>query len=123
MVNHDVMRLDIPVHYSLAMAEVQCLKKLIYVVSDIVICQSGVQCSKVGVVNILEDQAWCFALTITNNVQQRDDIRASGQVLENLDLSLDLPLLDGFQDFDNTFLVVNDIYAFKYLRVLSSACF
>lgn len=123
MVNHDVMRLDIPVHYSLAMAEVQCLKKLIYVVSDIVICQSRVQCSKVGVVNIFEDQTGRLALTITNNVQQRDDVRTSGQVLENLDLSLDLPFLDGFEDFDDTFLVVDDVYAFKHLRIFSSAYF
>lgn len=41
--------------------------------------------------------------------------------MENLDLSLDLLLLDGLEHLDDTFLVVDDVDALKYLGILSPA--
>jgi len=40
--------------------------------------------------------------------------------LQYLNLPFDLFLLDGFEDFDDTFLVVDDVYALKDFRVLAT---
>ena len=61
-------------------------------------------------------------LTIPDNVEQGNDVGAAGQILQNLDLSLDLLLLHRLQDLDNAFLVVNNVNALEDLRVLSPAC-
>ena len=58
-------------------------------------------------------------LAVSDHIQQGNDVRPSGKVLQDLDLPLDLLLLDRFQDLDNTLLVIDDIDAFKDFRVLS----
>lgn len=40
--------------------------------------------------------------------------------MQDLDLSLYLLLLDWFEDFDDTFLIVGDIDTLEYLRILAS---
>jgi hypothetical protein len=62
MIDHNVMRLDITVHDSFAVAEVQGLEQLEDVVSYVVILELGVQTPEISVVDILEDQRRCFAL-------------------------------------------------------------
>lgn len=64
----------------------------------------------------------CNHLRIPDHVQQRDNVWSSGQVLKDLDLALDLLLLDGLQNLDDTLLVVDDVDALKDLAVLSTAC-
>jgi hypothetical protein len=54
-------------------------------------------------------------LAISHNVQQSNDIWASRQVLQDLDLPLDLLLLDGFQDFDDTLLAGGEMDRLKHL--------
>lgn len=61
-------------------------------------------------------------LAVAHNVQQGDNVWTSAQVLENLDFTLYLLLLDGFEDFDDAFLVVDNIDAFEDFGVLSSTC-
>lgn len=56
-------------------------------------------------------------LRIPNDIQQADHIRSPCEVLQNLDLSLDLLLLDGFQDFDDALLVGREVNALEDLRV------
>ena len=41
--------------------------------------------------------------------------------MQDLDLTLYLLLLDGFEDFDDAFLIVDDVDALKDFRVLSAA--
>ena len=62
-------------------------------------------------------------LVIAHHVQQRDNVGPARQVLQNLDLALYLLLLDRLEDFDDAFLVVDDVDALKHLRVLSAADF
>jgi hypothetical protein len=81
VVDHNVVRLDISMHDSLAVAEVECLEQLKDVISDIVVDESRVQRSEVCVVDILEDEAGGFALAISHHVQKGDDVGASGQIL------------------------------------------
>ena len=71
------MRLDIPVHDTFAVAEIQSLQQLEDVVADIIVDKSWIESAEIGVVDILEDQAGCLALTVPNHVQQGNNIRAS----------------------------------------------
>ena len=75
MINHDIVRLDIPVHDAFAMAEVQRLEELEDVEPHIVVHKSRIQRPEVCVVHVLENQTGSFALTISHNIQQCDDIR------------------------------------------------
>lgn len=97
------------------------LEKFVYVIPHIVIDEFWVEGPKVGVIDIFEYQRWCLALTIPHHVQQCNNIRPSGQILQYLDLPLYLLLLDGFENFDNAFLVVGDVDAFENLRVFPSS--
>lgn len=145
------MRLHVPVHYALAVTEVQCLQQLIDIETDVIVLELRVQAPEVGIVDIFENQRRCFTLqlgvsssltrrrgkssghypialpigaitdlVVANNVQQRDDIRSAGQILENLDLSLYLLLLNRLQNLNDAFLVVDDVDAFENFRVLAA---
>jgi hypothetical protein len=61
-------------------------------------------------------------LRIPHNIEKGHDVGATGKILQNLDLSLNLLLLDGLQNLDDAFLVVDNVDALKNLRVFSSAC-
>lgn len=56
-------------------------------------------------VSCLSTATWveisCTYLRIPNDIQQRDDVRSTSNVLQNLDLSLNLLLLDGLEHFDD----------------------
>lgn len=60
-------------------------------------------------------------LGVPNDIQQRNNVGPAGQVLQDLDLPLDLLLLDGLEDLDNTLLVVDDVDAFEHLGVFTTA--
>lgn len=112
MIDHNVMRLDISMHNTLAVAEVQSLEELKDVEPDIDVIELGVEASEIGIVDVLENEGrrlTLFAvgqfhiamdvegvgtnLRIPNNVKQGNNIGTSGQILEDLDLALDLLLL------------------------------
>ena len=97
-------------------------EKLEHVISDVVIGEPRVEHFEVDVVNVLRDQAWNLGSRIANHVQQGYDIRTSGQVLQNLDFSFDLLLLDGLEDFDDTFFAVDDVNALEHLFNQSCRC-
>ena len=63
MIDHNVMRLDITVHNSLAVTEIEGLQELEDVESDINIVELGVQASEIGVVDMLKDERRCLALS------------------------------------------------------------
>lgn len=121
MINHDIVRLHISVHDTLAVAEIKCFEQLINVEAHVIIRKAGVQCPEIGVVDGFKDQTRSLALVIAHYIQQRDDVGASSEVLKNLDLSLNLLLLDRLENLDDTFLIVDDIDALEYLGVFSSA--
>lgn len=60
-------------------------------------------------------------LVVANDIQQSDDVGSATEVLQDLDLALYLFLLDGLEDLDDTFLVVDDVDALKDLGVFASA--
>lgn len=104
--------------------------------------QGWVQDLEVCIVDILKDQARGFGLWIPYNIQKLDDVCASTDVLQDLDLTLDLQdignvsrtslfgvqsmtsnllFLHRLQDLDDALLIVNDVDAFKDFTVLASA--
>ncbi len=60
-------------------------------------------------------------LRIPNDIEQRDDVGAASKILKDLDFSLNLLLLNGLQDLDDAFLVVDNVDALENFRVLSAA--
>lgn len=62
-------------------------------------------------------------LIIPDDVEKGNDIRTTAENLKDLYLSFDFLLFDGFEDFDDTFLLICGVYPFEYFRVLSSADF
>jgi len=129
------MWLDVPVHDALGVTVVQSLldhkvnearssavrsesahfEKFEHVKSNIVIGKSRVEDFEVDVVDVFCDQTWDLGSRIANHVQQGYDIWTSRQVLENFDFPLDLLLLDGFEDFDDTLFVVDYVNTFEDL--------
>lgn len=64
----------------------------------------------------------CIYLRVPHDIQQRHNVWSSGQVLQNLDFTLNLLLLDRLQHFDDAFLIVDDVDSLKHLGVFSAAC-
>lgn len=60
-------------------------------------------------------------LRVSHDIEERNNVRTPGKVLEDFDFSLDLLLLHWLQNFDNAFLVVDDVDPFKNFRILPAA--
>jgi hypothetical protein len=146
MIDHNVMRLHIPVHDSLAVTVVERLEQLKDIVPHIQVVELRVEAPEIGVVDVFEDQRrclrlystpqisqnphfsslegihWCVSyLRIANDVEEGDDVGAAAQVLEDFDLTLDLLLLNGLEDLDDAFLVIDYVDALKDLRVFAAS--
>lgn len=138
MIDHNVMRLHIAVHDALAVAEVKRLEEFIDIEPDIEVVELGIEAPEVGVVDVLEDEGGRLALSrkrvstrvssgtgprgghssylaVPNDVQQCHDVGATREVLEDLDFALNLLLLDGLQNLDDAFLVIDDVDALEDL--------
>lgn len=57
---------------------------------------------------------------VPDYVEQGDDVGTAGEVLQDFDLALDLLLFDGFEDFDDAFLVVYYVEAFEDFGVFAA---
>lgn len=84
-------------------------EKFEHVISDVEIGESRVEHFEVDIVDVFCDQAWDLGSRIANHVQQGYNIRTSSQVLKDFDFSLDLLLLDRFEDFDDTLFIIDDV--------------
>lgn len=60
-------------------------------------------------------------LRIPDDIEQCNNVGAAGEVLEDLDFSLDLLLLHRLQNLNDAFLVVDHIDPLEDFRVLSTA--
>ena len=124
------MRFHIPMHDSFAVTEVEGLahvsaapeqvtshtnlQQFQNVVAYIKVSKFGIETSEVRIVDVLEDKGRSLALRIPDDIQERDNIGAPRQILQDFDLPLDFLLLHRFEDFDDAFLVVHDIDPFKH---------
>ena len=121
VVDHHVVRLHVAVHDAFGVAEVEGFEELVDVEADVEVVEFGVEGAEVGVVDVFEDEGGGFALAVADDVEQGDDVGPAAEVLEDLDLALDLLLFDGFEDFDDAFLVVDYVDAFKDFAVFPSS--
>jgi hypothetical protein len=120
VVNHDIVRLDISVHDALAVTEVERLEQLVDIETNVVVGEPRVERPEIGVVDSLKDKTGSFALIVADHIQQCHYIRTTGKVLQNLDLTLDLLLLDRLENLDDTLLIVDNVDAFENFGVLST---
>lgn len=61
-------------------------------------------------------------LRVANNVEQGNNVGSASEVLQNLDLSLNLLLLNWLEHLDYAFLIVDNVDSFEDFRVLSATC-
>lgn len=122
MIDHNVVRLHISVHDSLGMTEIKGLQDLEHVVSDVKVCETLVKFSEVSLTRVDElcDDGGCLGQWVSDNVDQVNNVGASLQSLQNLDLSSDLVLLHWFENFDDDSLIVLSVDALVDFRVLST---
>jgi hypothetical protein len=66
--------------------------------------------------DVLGYQTGDLGCWVPDDVQKRNDIWSSCEVLEDLNLSLDFLLFDRLEDLDDTFLLANNVYALKDLK-------
>jgi hypothetical protein len=65
-----------------------------------------------------KDGSQATHLRVPHDIQQVDDVLPPWQVLQDLDLTLDLLLLDGLENLDDAFLLVHDVDTFENFGVL-----
>ena len=98
MVNHNIVRLNISVNYSLGVAEVQSFENFIDIESYVIISIGVVKGPEINItsVNVLHDERWGFGHWVSDHIDQIDDVDATSQSLQNFDLSSYLGFFDGF---------------------------
>merc|ERR1711865_580968 len=110
------MRLNISMHDTLGMAEVEGLQDLEHVEADIEVSEAFVKCTEINItsVNELHDESGSLGHRVTYDINQVDDVDASLDRLQNFDLASNLGLLNGLEDFDNDALVVCVVDSFVH---------
>jgi len=98
------------------MTEVQRLQQLKDVVAHVKICKPRVKNFEVHVVYVLCYETGYLRGRIPHDIQQSNNVWAAGQILQDLDLSFDLLLLDGLEDLNDTLLVADDVYTLENLK-------
>jgi hypothetical protein len=58
-------------------------------------------------------------MAVADDIKEANDVRSSGKVLENLDFTLNLLLLDRLEDLDNALLVGGEVNRLEDLEVIS----
>ena len=116
MVDHDVVRLDISVHDTLRVAEIERFENLKHVKANVEVVEALIQLAEVSIarVNKLSDDRRRLGQGVSHHIDQVDDIRAASERLQNFDLSSNLVLLDRLKYFDDDSLIRLRIDAFVH---------
>jgi len=118
------MWLNIAMHDSTGMAIIECAKELVNVVAHIVVGQRRVECLEIDVIDILLNEARGLSEGLNDDIQQVNDVGTAREILQDLDLTKDLLLLDGFENLDDTrFFFASHDTALKDFTVLATADF
>ena len=72
------------------------LQELQHVESNIHVAKTRIEDLKVDVVDVFGNKTWNLRQRIPNDIKQCDDIRPTGEILQNFDLTFDFLLLDRF---------------------------
>uniref|UniRef100_A0A182MKF9 C2H2-type domain-containing protein n=1 Tax=Anopheles culicifacies TaxID=139723 RepID=A0A182MKF9_9DIPT len=96
MVDHHVVWLHVTVHDAQAVAVVERLQQLVQIVPNVVIAERLVELLEVGIVHMLEDECRRTGDRILHHRQQRDDVGAAPEILEDLDFARKIKHLHEF---------------------------
>lgn len=96
VVDHNVVRLDIPVHDALRMAEIKRLEDLVHVVANVKVVEALVELAEVSVARVdeLSDNGRRLGQRVAHDIDQVDDVDSALERLQNFDLPPNLVLLD-----------------------------
>ena len=96
VVDHDVVGLDITMHDTLGVTEVEGLQDLEHVVADVEVVEALIKLAEISIAGIdeLSDNGRGLGKRITDNVNKFDDVDAALQSLEDLNFTTNLVLLD-----------------------------
>ena len=96
VVDHNVVRLDVAMHDALRMAEVKRLQNLIHVEANVEVIEALVQLAEVCIAGVdeLGDNGGSLGQRVPHDIDQLDNVYTALQVLQDLDLSSNLVLLD-----------------------------
>lgn len=120
-VDHHVVRLDVAVHDPPRVAKVERLEQFENVKPDVGVGERRVEDLEVCGGDVLEDERRGLGRRVAHAVEQRDDVGAAAQVLQDLDLALDFFFLDRLEDLDHAALARRRVDPFEDLGVLASA--
>lgn len=86
-----------------------------HIVPNIQVRETRIEHFKLHVMDIFSYQARNLGRGVANNIQQRNNVGATREILEYLDFALYLFLLHGFQHLDDAFLLGDDVDALENL--------
>mmetsp|Transcript_14032 Transcript_14032/g.21715 ORF Transcript_14032/g.21715 Transcript_14032/m.21715 type:complete len:307 (+) Transcript_14032:338-1258(+) len=123
MINHDIVRLDIPMHHPIRMTIIQRLEQLKYIIPNIIIRQGRIQYLEIGIIHMLKNQRGGLGLWIPYHIQQLDNVGPPTHILKYFDFTFNLFFFDGLENFNDAFGVVADVDSLEYLGVFAPADF
>ena len=95
VVNHYVVGLDVAVHNAFRVAEVEGFQHFKHVEADVKVSECFIESAEILVTSVheLHYQCWGFGHWVSNNIEQVNNVDATLQSLQNLDLPPNLSLL------------------------------
>ena len=106
-------------HNSVGMAIIESFQELEKIIPNIIVSKSWIKDFEIGIIHVLKNERWGFRLWITDNIQKLNDILSAGEILQDLNFTLNFLLLHRFQDFNYTFRVIINIESCENLTILS----
>jgi len=122
MVDHDVVGFHITMHDTTGVAVVKRLQDLEHVETDVEVGEALVEGAEIVItsLDVLHDQSRRFGQRIPDHIDQVNDVDATANGLQDLNLTSDLRLLDRLQNFNDNRLVVLCVDPGVHLRVLTT---
>jgi len=101
--------------------KIQSLEQFKDIEPNVKIGQRGIQDLEIRIVDGFKDQTWRLGGGIPRDIQQLDDVGPTAEILQDLDLTADLLLLDGLEDLDDALLIVGHVDSLEDFAVFSPA--
>lgn len=111
MINHNVQRLDISVHYAVRMCIFHCLQQFVHIQSNVHIFELTGQHFSLNARDVLENETGGLRGRTLHNVINFDNVGPAIKSLQNFDFSVLLFDLDWLEDLDDHLSIVGLVNA------------